>query len=33
MTRTEAVKKYSGGDFDTIQSDEEAIALEKEDHV
>ena len=33
MTMTEAVKKYSGVDFDTVQSDEEAIALAKEHHV
>ena len=33
MTMVEAVKKYSGVDFDTIQSDEEAIAVAKEHHV
>ena len=33
MTMTEAVKKYSGVDFDTVQSDEDAIALAKEHHV
>lgn len=30
MTMTEAVKKYTGIDFDTIASDEEALALAKE---
>ena len=33
MTMVEAVKKYSGVDFDTIKSDEEAIAVAKEHHV
>ena len=33
MTMVEAVKKYSGVDFDSIQSDEEAIAIAKEKHV
>ena len=33
MTMTEAVKKYSGVDFDTITSDEEAKAIAKEKHV
>ena len=33
MTMVEAVKKYSGVDFDAIQSDEEAIAVAKEKHV
>ena len=33
LTMTEAVKKYSGVDFDTISSDEEAIACAKEHHV
>ncbi len=33
MTMIEAVKKYSGVDFATIESDEEAIAIAKERHV
>ena len=33
MTMVEAVKKYSGVDFDTVTSDEQAIALAKERHV
>ena len=33
MTMCEAVKKYSGVDFDTVKTDEEAIALAKEHHV
>ncbi len=33
MTMVEAVKKYSGVDFDTISSDEEAIKISKEHHV
>ncbi len=33
MTMVEAVKKYSGVDFDQIESDEEAIAIAKEKHV
>ena len=33
MTMCEAVKKYSGVDFNTVNSDEEAIALAKEHHV
>lgn len=33
MTMVEAVKKYSGVDFDTVASDEDAIALAKEHHV
>ncbi|MBQ8288060.1 MAG: lysine--tRNA ligase [Clostridia bacterium] len=33
MTMVEAVKKYSGVDFATVASDEEAIALAKERHV
>ncbi len=33
MTMVEAVKKYSGVDFDAITSDEEAIAVAKEKHV
>ena len=33
MTMVEAVKKYSGVDFDTVASDEEAVALAKEHHV
>ena len=33
MTMVEAVKKYSGVDFDTVTSDEEAVALVKEHHV
>ncbi len=33
MTMIEAVKKYSGVDFATIASDEEAIAIAKEHHV
>ena len=33
MTMVEAVKKYSGVDFDAIASDEEAIAAAKEHHV
>ena len=33
MTMTEAVKKYSGVDFDTVKTDEEAKALAKEHHV
>ena len=33
MTMVEAVKKYSGVDFSTIRSDEEAIAIAKEKHV
>ena len=33
MTMVEAVKKYSGVDFDAIASDEEAIATAKEHHV
>ncbi len=33
MTMVEAVKKYSGVDFNTVQTDEEAIALAKEHHV
>ena len=33
MTMKEAVKKYSGVDFDTIETDEQAIAIAKEKHV
>ena len=33
MTMVEAVKKYSGVDFDTVATDEEAVALAKEHHV
>ena len=33
MTMVEAVKKYSGVDFDAIATDEEAIAIAKEKHV
>ncbi len=33
MTMKEAVKKYSGVDFDAIETDEEAIAIAKEKHV
>lgn len=33
LTMLEAVKKYSGVDFTTVASDEEAIALAKEHHV
>ena len=33
MTMLEAVKKYSGVDFNEIKSDEEAIAIAKEKHV
>ena len=33
MTMTEAVKKYSGVDFDQISSDEEAIAISKQHNV
>ena len=33
MTMLEAVKKYSGVDFNEIHSDEEAIAIAKEKHV
>ena len=33
LTMVEAVKKYSGVDFDAISSDEEAIAAAKEHHV
>ena len=33
MTMLEAVKKYSGVDFNEIHSDEEAIAVAKEHHV
>lgn len=33
MTMIEAVKKYSGVDFNEITSDEEAIAISKEKHV
>ena len=33
MTMVEAVRKYSGVDFDVISSDEEAIAIAKEKHV
>ena len=33
MTMVEAVKKYSGVDFNEIKSDEEAIAVAKEHHV
>ncbi len=33
MTMQEAVKKYSGVDFATIESDEQAIAVAKEHHV
>ena len=33
MTMKDAVKKYSGVDFDTITSDEEAIAIAKQHHV
>ena len=33
MTMVEAVKKYSGVDFDAIPTDEEAIAIAKEKHV
>ena len=33
MTMVEAVRKYSGVDFDAISSDEEAIAIAKEKHV
>ena len=33
MTMTEAVKKYSGVDFDAVASDEEAKAIAKEHHI
>ncbi len=33
ITMVDAVKKYSGVDFDTVNSDEEAKALAKEHHV
>ena len=33
LTMVEAVKKYSGVDFDAITSDDEAIAISKEHHV
>lgn len=33
MTMVEAVKKYSGVDFDAVAGDEDAIALAKEHHV
>ncbi len=33
MTMKEAVKKYSGVDFDQIETDEQAIAIAKEKHV
>ena len=33
MTMVEAVKKYSGVDFDTVATNEEAVALAKEHHV
>ena len=33
MTMTEAVKKYSGVDFDEVKTDEEAIELAKKYHV
>ena len=33
LTMVEAVKKYSGVDFNEIKSDEEAIAIAKEKHV
>ena len=33
LTMKEAVKKYSGVDFDTIHTDEEAIAISKEKNV
>ena len=33
LTMVEAVKKYSGVDFDAITSDEEAVACAKEHHV
>ncbi len=33
MTMVEAVKQYSGVDFDQIQSDEEAVAIAREKHV
>jgi len=33
LTMVEAVKKYSGIDFDQIKTDEEAIALSKEHHI
>ena len=33
MTMKEAVKKYSGVDFDTIETDEQAIAIAKEKNV
>ena len=33
MTMVEAVKKYSGVDFNTVASDEEAVSLAKEHHV
>ncbi len=33
LTMIEAVKKYSGVDFSTIKTDEEAIAIAKEKHV
>ncbi len=33
MTMKEAVKKYSGVDFDAIETDEQAIAIAKEKHV
>ncbi len=33
MTMKEAVKKYSGVDFDLIETDEQAIAIAKEKHV
>ncbi|MGM9562714.1 MAG: lysine--tRNA ligase [Faecousia sp.] len=33
MTMVEAVRKYSGVDFDTVATDEEAVTLAKEHHV
>ena len=33
MTMKEAVKKYSGVDFETIETDEQAIAIAREKHV
>ena len=33
MTMVEAVKKYSGVDFDEVESDAQAVALAKEHHV
>ena len=33
MTMVEAVKKYSGVDFDTVATDEEAVTLAKQHHV